>query len=576
MPPPRDLLARAPRRDGEPGDCIDRAVGRGTFHSHNSPDCTLNLSRVFTALRRHLPIAGSLATAAFCVVSSARAQTPLLWGGLKPGPYAVGFRLQYKLDHSREYDPEFVTDLTHFPVHRPRPIIIGIWYPAQKTSASRMPYRQYLDVSPGPGPLAPFARRLASALRDVIGEETTGHSPEAMIPAETKAFEQLLVTKTAAVKDAPAAHGGFPVLLYHPGLAGTYEDNSALFEYLASRGYIVLSSAYPDPDASSVLIGGDIAGSFADLDFLVTFARTLPTADADRLGVMGHSYGAWVSFAWTAKGGSPIRALITLDSGFEYDSLSAGPELLQLHMRLNQNNIRAATLRVASTERQPRFEYLDPYLQFVPRYEASITSLTHNDYLTHGAIRPDLLPEKWPDARKDRRASYDRLSEVIFNFLDVTLKQRPEAGAFLSQRVADSATDDRLHLRFKAATPRPPTQRQMALYLRHYGAERAIAMLRAFPVRAESKIVGGIIALLNDDDITTALPSLLLAEQNYPKNAGIQAMLGRVLARTGDKTGAERAYRKALVLLPDDNTVGGLRPYWKSQIERGLKELGAQ
>jgi len=521
--------------------------------------------------------AAELAAAAlFCVVSSTRAQTSLLWGGLKPGPHAVGFRLQYKLDHSREYDPEFVTDATRFPVHRPRPIMIGIWYPAQKTNASRMSYRQYLDVSPGPGPLAPFASRLESALRDVVGDETTGHEPDAMTPAEKKAFEQLLITTTSAVKNAPAASGKFPVILYHPGTSGTYEDNSALFEYLASHGYIVLSSPFPDPDASSVFIGGNIAGSFADLDFLVTFARTLPNADADRLGVMGHSYGAWVSFAWTAKVGSPVRALITLDSGFEYDSLPEGPEFLQLHMKLNKNNIRAATLRVASTERQPHFEYLDPYLQFVPRYEASVTSLKHNDYLTHGAIGPDLLPEKWPDAQKDRRASYDRMSEVIVNFLDASLKQRPEAGAFLSQSVERSASDNRLHLQFKAATRAPPTQRQMAVYLRQYGAEHTIVMLRAFPSAAEPKMVGGIIALLSDNDIKTALPSLLLAEKTYPKNAGIQAMLGKVLARTGDKTGAEKAYRKALVLLPDDNTVGGLRPYWKSQIERGLKELGVQ
>ena len=534
----------------------------------------MNLSRVFSPFRCHLPVARSLAAAAFCVVS-AGAQTPLLWGGLKPGPHGVGFRVQYKLDHSREYDPEFVTDTTRFPVHRPRPIMIGIWYPAQKTNASRMAYQQYLNIAPGPGPLAPFARRLEVAMRDVIGEETTGHQPGAMTPAETKAFERLMLTTTSAVKNAPAARGRFPVVLYHPGLSGTYEDNSALFEYLASHGYIVVSSPYPDPDASSVLVGGNIAGSFADLDFLVSFVRTLPNADADRLGVMGHSYGAWVSFAWVAKVGSPIRALITLDSGFEYDSLPEGPELLQLHMKLNKNNIRAATLRVASTERTPHFEYLDPYLTFVPRYEASITSLTHNDYLTHGAIRPDLLPEKWPDARKDRRTSYDRLSEVVFNFLDARLKQRAEAGAFLAQAVERRASDDRLQLQFKAATPAPPTQRQMAKYLRQYGPEHTIAMLRPFP-RAESKMVGGIITLLNDDDFKTALPSLLLAEKTYPTNAGIQAMLGTVLAHAGDKAGAEKAYRKALLLLPDDDTVGGLRPYWKSQIERGLKELGVQ
>ena len=66
----------------------------------------------------------------------------------------------------------------------------------------------------------------------------------------------------------------------------------------------------------------------------------------------------------------------------------------------------------------------------------------------------------------------------------------------------------------------------------------------------------GIVALLDDDDFKTALPALLLAEKTYPKDAGIQALLGKTLAGTGDKTGAEKAYRKALVLLPDDDGGG--------------------
>ena len=47
-----------------------------------------------------------------------------------------------------------------------------------------------------------------------------------------------------------------------------------------------------------------------------------------------------------------------------------------------------------------------------------------------------------------------------------------------------------------------------------------MAMLRAFPDVAESKMVFGIVALLDDDDVTTALRALLLAENTYPKNAG--------------------------------------------------------
>src|SRR6516225_307092 len=75
----------------------------------------------------------------------AAAQAPLLWGGLKPGPHAVGYRSLYRLDHTRQYDPELVTDPTKPPAHKPRPILICIWYPAQKADAKPMEYRQYLD-----------------------------------------------------------------------------------------------------------------------------------------------------------------------------------------------------------------------------------------------------------------------------------------------------------------------------------------------------------------------------------------------------------------------------------------------
>jgi Flp pilus assembly protein TadD len=101
-------------------------------------------------------------------------------------------------------------------------------------------------------------------------------------------------------------------------------------------------------------------------------------------------------------------------------------------------------------------------------------------------------------------------------------------------------------------------------------------MLHSFPGLAESRMVFGIVTLLDDDDTKTALLALPLAEKTYPKDAAIQALFGQALAGSGDKAGAEKAYRKALLLLPDDSTVGVFRAYWKTQIERGLKALGVQ
>src|SRR5262245_8358894 len=424
--------------------------------------------------RRSLRATGALAAVAVALSSGpAPAQEPLLWGGLKPGPNAVGYRSLYRLDHTRQYDPEFVTDPTKLPVHKPRPIYIAVWYPARKTGAKPMEYRQYLDVSSDDPLIAPLAKRLSPHVVNVVSETTVGKEPAFRTPAETAAFERLLATRTFAAKDAPPAEGRFPVVINHAGLGGVADDNSVLFELLASHGYVVLSSAYPNYDAQGVRIGSDLHTSFRDLEFLSRAARELPFADADRLGAMGHSWGAIAVLHWAALPDSALRAFVTLDSGFEHVSVEdCGAEPLMFHMRTNKGNIRAAALRFASVERKANFEFLEPHLKHAPRYEAAVASLTHNDYLTHGAIRPALLPEKWPDPKGGRRTSYDRLCRHVLLFFDAMLKQQAAAREGLQKSVRGDGLDDGFKLKFKPAAPAPPTVRQLAYHLRQHGVEK--------------------------------------------------------------------------------------------------------
>jgi dienelactone hydrolase len=502
--------------------------------------------------------------------SPAEGQEPLFWGDLKPGPHAVGYRTLYQLDQTRRYDPEFTTNLAEQPAQRPRPILICIWYPAQKTSARPMKYRQYLDVSSDEPQLASFVQRLTYHIRAVVCEETIGKSPAKLAPSEVAAFDRLLATKTFAVKDAPAADGRFPVVIYHPGVDGTPEDNSSLFEYLASHGYVVLSSHYQGTDSVKGG-GGDLPCTFRDMEFLSRYARGLAFADADRLGAMGHSYGAWAIFAWAAEPDSQLRAFITLDSGLEYDSVeTSGVASLQSHMKENKENIRAPSLRFASKEREANFDYLEPYLKYTPHYEATVTALKHNDYLTHGALGPALMPEKWPDAKKARRLSYDRVCEHVLYFLDATLNRQPAARASLERSVRGEGLDEGFKLQFKPQAPVPPTARQLSQYVRQHGAEKAVELIRSFGGSADSASAAARV-LLQDGDAKTAIPLLAVIAKDHPKLAQIQAMLGEARALTGDREGALAAFRKGQELMAGDTTV---EPYWKGVIEEGVKELG--
>jgi hypothetical protein len=180
-----------------------------------------------------------------------------------------------------------------------------------------MEYRQYLDVSSDDALIAPFVKRLSRHVANVVSDTTVGKEPATRTPAETAVFERLLATKTFAVKNAPPAEGRFPVVIHHPGLGGVPDDSSVLCELLASHGYVVLCSAYPNWFAEGVGIGSDLHTSFRDMEFLSGFAHELPFADADRLGAMGHSWGAIAVLHWAALPDSSLRAFMTLDSGFE-------------------------------------------------------------------------------------------------------------------------------------------------------------------------------------------------------------------------------------------------------------------
>jgi hypothetical protein len=505
----------------------------------------------------------------------ARAQEPLLWGSLKPGPNAVGFRSLYQFDHTRQYDPEFVTDSTKPPAHKPRPILIYAWYPARKTDAKSMEYRQYLDVSSNDARLGPFVKRLSRHVVNVVSEETVGKEAALRSPAETAAFERLMGTRTFAVKDAPPAEGRFPVVIHHPGLGGVPDDSSVLWELLASHGYLVLSSAYPNYFAEGVGIGSDLHTSFRDLEFLSRFARGLPYADADRLGATGHSWGAIAVLHWAALPDSSLRAFVTLDSGFEHVSVEdCRAEPLMFHMRTNKGNIRAAALRFASVERKPNFDFLEPHLKYAPRYEAAVASLAHSDYLLHGALRPALLPEKWPDSKGARRTSYDRLCRHVLLFFDATLKQQAAARASLEKSGRGEGLDDGFKLRFKPAAPVPPTNRQVADYLKRHGVEKTLALVRSKADRPTSRLAAGANCLIRDGDAEPALPALRFAIKEEPTVAAYQVWLGQALTLTADRAGARAAYRKAAELLPGDKSAEGGREAYKFLIDKGLKELG--
>src|SRR2546427_631369 len=80
-----------------------------------------------------------------------------------------------------------------------------------------------------------------------------------------RALDAILRQPTASVRDAAAAPGRFPVVVYHHGLGGSFDDNRVLAEELARAGFVVVASAWQPRDAGDLATDYDFARSFDDL-----------------------------------------------------------------------------------------------------------------------------------------------------------------------------------------------------------------------------------------------------------------------------------------------------------------------
>src|SRR5690606_38089340 len=119
---------------------------------------------------------------------------------------------------------------------------------------------------------AAWRERLERHVRRVRAQEVFADKPSA-------ALDEL---PTVARRDASWASGAFPLVLAHPGLGGSFSDNFALWELLASHGFVVISGAFLDASGLSSAINWDPATSIADLDRIYELAASWSGIDVGR------------------------------------------------------------------------------------------------------------------------------------------------------------------------------------------------------------------------------------------------------------------------------------------------------
>ncbi len=224
------------------------------------------------------------------------------------GPHAVGFRAVHHYDYTRSYK-RVDAEGNVIAGERARPIQTLIWYPAQAVAGTKpMLFGRYLDLMTTEDDFTPLTtQERAVKLKALL---------EANYIA--KNFERERVQLIKAVEDAHPQTGSFPVVIYAPSLSGSAFENADLCEYLASYGFVVLSS--PSLGLHSRSMTWDLEGIEAqvgDIEFLVGYGRGIPQADPAHIAVAGWSWGGMTN-VFAALRDSRIQALVSLDGALRY------------------------------------------------------------------------------------------------------------------------------------------------------------------------------------------------------------------------------------------------------------------
>ena len=326
------------------------------------------------------------------------------------GPHAVGFRVIEHWDRTRVAAPalDFRGAATGAP--QATPMLVGVWYPAERTAAPPMRVVEYRELqqrrvtlgAPRPGDREAAAAGLKGMAQFGLG-----------LTLDDAAIEAALEQPMRAVRNGPPAAGTFPLIL--GGMEGP-ATAAGLAEFLASHGYVVLSTPSLPAVAAQQVNAQQIAleTQTRNIETLRGLAYALPYVDTTRVGVVGINFDGLAALNYQMRN-MDGRAVVSLDG---YEGKTFGQGILTGSEYYDARRMRVPYLLfVQANAPQPQFG-ADPsvlnLLPFSDRRIRVVKDLAHTHYV--GAIWSlDTIPA----AIREARATVDA---TVLDFLNAHVR----------------------------------------------------------------------------------------------------------------------------------------------------------
>lgn len=295
-----------------------------------------------------------------------------LWGSLKSGKYAIGFQTEWFVDEGRTYQKEDILKIGS----TGRPFRLMIWYPAvANETKSPLTFGDYLSIEAPDPNFKNWAQRLQKKDKQTAKRQfQQEHLRDSLLSIIEKIPGQ-------AKSNLEIAKGKFPLIIHLLGLNDYQQESTTLWEYLASKGNIVVVLPQIGEDLqnirtsfSSVTVRRESKDIAAAINYLKT--TTLGTKiNFDRLGLLGHSLGGAVALHFASE--NPVKSVALLD-GAIYDEES---RVVLQELDLNFKKYQGDLLNLYPAYRQNMLEVpIFKSLHHINCYHISFAKATHYDF----------------------------------------------------------------------------------------------------------------------------------------------------------------------------------------------------
>lgn len=496
----------------------------------------------------------------FFQISSIEGQTSLKKINLAVGDYKVGFRHYTTIDSTRTYQirNEFNNQFIY------RPIPVSIWYPAsiKNTDSKQFTVLEYLEVL-----------KEEEEWKNIPNEFLLDWFPYLWNTPENKAH---LSEKAVAFSDASFLEGKFPVVVYAPSYQASSIENFALFEYLASNGFVVISS--PSRGTHTRWLEGgtakDMETQSRDVEFLLKEIHRYKNIDLGNVALMGFSFGG-LSNVITVMKNPKIKALVSLDGTerYRYDVMekSAYFDLNKLHIpyaHFAQKNIPEIVLKEDKIPAELNFKFqLFDSLKYSNVYSYKFHDLTHSYFSSFGVLFGNR------DKRQDKSDhqimdSYKQLSEHTLYFLNATLKNKERAKEFIENSPDKNGfPKSRISKKMKKSLVTAFNYKDFNDLALHQGYKELIPLYKeTLAMHPNLKLEEGMLNSLglrlsfDPERSEQGINVFLLAVHIYPKSANLYDSLAEAYLIKKDFGNAITNFKKSLELNPENqNAINRLK-----------------